>query len=141
MSSATFNSKTVGRSRNPKRLRSQKARDAFQDMTDAALIEDCAEFCHLFQDYVIGCRILEEIESGMVHDRNIEEVHCQLASAGRQWRAALKRLATSPAFTDTGRFAKGRAIQSYFLEFRAQSEIMDVMYSLLKDLENSPPGL
>ncbi len=112
-----------------------------QHTRDALLIEDCAEFRDLFQSYVIGCRILEEVESGTVQGRNIEEVHCQLATAGRQWRAALNRLAISPASTDAGRFAKGRAIQSYFLEFRAQSEIMDVMYSLLKDLENSSLGL
>ena len=136
MSDVTLNTKADdGQSSNPRRLRSREVRDARQGMKDAALIEKCAEFEDLFAGFINGCKVLEEVEISSPDGRNVDEVELQIVMARRQWRAALRRL-TIAAHTSSGRLAKARAIQKFFLEFPAGDDVMVVVESLLRDLEN-----
>lgn len=105
------------------------------DMRDADLVADCAEFHDFYASYVIGCRILEEVEFNTSNKINHQELQNKTDAAGRQWRAALARLTKTSVLTPFGLLTKARTIRGFYLDCPPDSEIMSAMYSVLQDLE------
>lgn len=107
-----------------------------REMSDAALVEDCAEFLDLLASYVEGCNVLEEAEANSVEGQDIEESQRRIVAVRRQWRAMLRRIGSSPAYTDKGILAKNAAMHGYFAEYPAEDiEIMGLLGSFFRDIK------
>lgn len=106
------------------------------DIRDAAVAACCIEARDLFSDYINDCKNVEKVEFGGVARLTVEEAEHQAKIAGCKWRGALMQLGKSAAYTPSGILAKAHVVRDYFVEYPAHDEIMNLMYSILKDLEN-----
>ena len=106
-----------------------------REMSDAALVEDCAEFLDLLASYVEGCNALEEAEANFAEEQVLAETQRRIVAAKRQWCAVLQRIGSIPAFTDRGILAKNAAMDAYFAEYPPEdTEVMVLLGSLLQDI-------
>ena len=111
------------------------------DLKDAVLVEESAEFLDLLASYSAGCHILEEVESDPASGKDLAEIQRWVAASRRQWRASLRRIGTAPALTEVGILAKCNAIQGYFGEHPAEDgAVMVLLNSLVRDIKRRVEG-
>ena len=103
---------------------------------DIDIVESHMAFCTLFADYIVSCKHVQNVEFSVAAEGDLEDAERRASTLRRDFRTALRELGTLPANSLSGVLAKGRTIQSYFLEYPPEDEIMLVVESMLKDLEN-----
>ncbi len=107
-----------------------------EDLKDAVLVEESAEFLDFLASYYAGCHILEELEANPDNGQDIAGAQRRVVASGRQWRASLLRIGEAPAYTEVGILAKCSAIQGYFGEHPAEDgAVMALINSLVRDIK------
>ncbi|KAI4255661.1 MAG: hypothetical protein L6R35_007512 [Caloplaca aegaea] len=86
------------------------------DIKDAAVVENCVEAREIFASYIKDCENVETVEFGSDAEFAVEEAEHRVKT--------------------TGVLAKARVLDEYFVEYPTHDEIMGVMRSILKDLED-----
>ena len=106
------------------------------DLSDATLVEGSTEFLKLLMNHGEGCRLLEEVEADPVRGHDVIDAQRRVSASSRQWRAALRRFSTIPAYSEAGILAKCSSVQGYFADYPLDDvEIMALINSLVKDIE------
>ena len=105
------------------------------DMSDAALIEDCAEVDDFLASYKAGCQLVADAESAQAGDLVVEQACCRLRGNGRLWRALLRRATHQQAHTFAGLVAKAHASRN-LLELCSPepTEATEFLASVVSDL-------